>query len=114
MNRLAAFALSLLAVSTVTAAAQERAKAPLTINDATVGDLRARQVGSIILPEGSPPFPAVVILHGCNGVSQNTRVWARRLASWGYTALIVDSFRPRGIDNVCGRGMEFSGAERAR
>ena len=69
---------------------------PLTITDETVGTLRAHQVGSIILPQGNPPYPAVVVLHGCNGISSSTRIWARRLASWGYAALIVDSFTPRG------------------
>ena len=33
----------------------------------------------------------------CNGVSQNTFVSARRLASWGYAALIIDTFNPRGL-----------------
>ena len=58
-------------------------QAPPVISDETIGILREHQVGSIILPQGTPPFPAVVVLHGCNGVSQNTFVWARRLASWG-------------------------------
>lgn len=48
--------------------------APLAISDETVGVLRQHQIGSIILPQGKPPFPAVVMLHGCNGVSPNTRV----------------------------------------
>jgi poly(3-hydroxybutyrate) depolymerase len=55
--------------------------APLVITDDTIGILRQHQVGSLILPQGQPPYPAVIVLHGCNGVSANTRVWARRLAS---------------------------------
>jgi len=47
---------------------------PLVISDETIGILRQHQVGSIILPDGTPPYPAVVVLHGCNGVSQNTFV----------------------------------------
>lgn len=89
------------------------ARKPLTITGDTIGVLRDHQVGSIILPQGNPPYPAVVVLHGCNGVSSSTRIWARRLASWGYAALIVDSFTPRGISNVCGHGMTLSGRERA-
>ncbi|MBV9347451.1 MAG: dienelactone hydrolase family protein [Pseudolabrys sp.] len=90
------------------------AKQPLVIDDSTIGVLRTRQAGSIILPDGKPPFPAVVVLHGCNGIAPNTRVWARRLASWGYAALIIDSFTPRGFRNVCARGRDFSGQERAK
>ena len=114
MIRLAALTCSVVAFSAI-AAAQDAAVShkPLTINDETIGVLRAHQAGSIVLPEGKPPYPAVVVLHGCNGISPSTRIWARRLASWGYAALIVDSFTPRGLRNVCGRGMELSGRERA-
>lgn len=119
MRRLVAFAftcalLVLWATGTGTRDTPPAPKPPLDIRDDTVGLLRAKQVGSLILPQGSPPFPAVVVLHGCNGVSQNTRQWARRLAGWGYAALIVDSFSSRGISNVCGRGLQFSGPARAK
>jgi dienelactone hydrolase len=30
--------------------------------------------------------------------------WAERLNRWGYAALIVDSFGPRGVKTVCGQG----------
>jgi dienelactone hydrolase len=36
------------------------------------------------------------VLHGCIGVSSQYRGWAELLAGWGYAALVVDSFRPRG------------------
>jgi dienelactone hydrolase len=107
--------LTLLAL--VAAATAEDAAAlqqPLVISDDTVGVLRARQVGSIILPQGNPPFAAVVVMHGCNGISPGTYTWARRLASWGYAALVVDSFGPRGVKNVCGHGLEIPGALRAK
>jgi dienelactone hydrolase len=48
------------------------------------------------------PSPAVVLLHGCNGNSPRLdERWGKRLASWGYVALTVDSFGPRGISG-CG------------
>ena len=114
MIRLAAVICCAVALS-APASAQERAAPhkPLTINDETIGVLREHQAGSIVLPEGKPPFPAVIVLHGCNGISPSTRIWARRLASWGYAALILDSFTPRGIRNVCGHGMTLSGRDRA-
>jgi dienelactone hydrolase len=113
MTRLAAIALTLLlALPACEAAAQQWP--PLTIDAANVGGLRSHKTGKLKLPDGSGPFPAVVVLSGCNGVKHSTRVWARRLASWGYAALIVDSFHPRELKNVCHRGGELSGPERAK
>src|SRR6516165_9787623 len=53
------------------------------------------------------PYPAVVVLHGCNGMFGHSAVIADRLSSWGYVTLAVDSFGPRGfgIANRCGRGL---------
>jgi dienelactone hydrolase len=114
MIRLAALICSLVAFAAATAAQDSvTSRKPLIVNDETIGVLREHQVGSIVLPEGKPPYPAVVVLHGCNGISPSTRIWARRLASWGYAALIIDSFTPRGLSNVCSRGMTLSGRERA-
>jgi len=55
----------------------------------------------LALPAGTGPFPAVIVLHGCSGRSSAQQVWAERLNSWGYAALIPDSFAPRGVSNVC-------------
>jgi dienelactone hydrolase len=52
-------------------------------------------------PEGPGPFPAVVLLHGCEGVSDNSRRWAGWLRAQGYVALIVDSWTPRGLKETC-------------
>jgi dienelactone hydrolase len=53
------------------------------------------------------PFPAVVVLHGCNGMFGHSAVIADRLSSWGYVTLAVDSLGLRviGIANRCGRGL---------
>ena len=56
---------------------------------------------TLILPEGPGPFAAVIVLHGCNGVSSGQWNWASRLQGWGYAALILDSFSARGISTVC-------------
>lgn len=55
-------------------------------------------------PAGSPPFPAVVLLHGCHGVLPTTHAWARWLQDRGYIALVVDSWRPRNIASGLRRG----------
>jgi dienelactone hydrolase len=53
-------------------------------------------------PDGDGPFPAVVLFHGCGGILlKRDNPWAERLSNWGYVALQVDSFRPRGVTSVC-------------
>ena len=49
------------------------------------------------------PAPAVAIFHGCGGVGANNTRMAELLKSWGYVALVVDSFTSRGLKDVCGR-----------
>jgi dienelactone hydrolase len=51
------------------------------------------------------PYPAVVELHGCGGVSSHSAQIADRLGSWGYVALTVNSLSPRGIVGQCGGGL---------
>ena len=55
----------------------------------------------LVRPEGPGPFPAVVLLHGCHGVSASIRGWARWFSRLGYVALVVDSWKPRGIVDDC-------------
>lgn len=70
---------------------------------------RTTQLGGYLYrPNGPGPFPAVVMLHGCSGlltrsgkIASNARFWAEHLRAHGYVALLVDSFTPRGIDEVC-------------
>ncbi len=72
----------------------------------------------ILRPEGSGPFPASVLLSGCDGVRDNMTYWAEKFVASGRMALIVDSHTPRGLDQleswrlVCA-GQALPGAERA-
>jgi len=52
-------------------------------------------------PSGAGPFPALVLLHGCHGVSASTHEWARWFRDQGYVALVVDSWGARGIGRGC-------------
>jgi len=59
-------------------------------------------------PEGNGPFPAVVALHGCNGLftrdgqtSPREAAWAQRLVEDGFAVLLPDSFGPRGLGPQC-------------
>jgi dienelactone hydrolase len=54
-----------------------------------------RVEGRLVKPDGPGPFPALVLLHGCQGVSAQHYAWARWLADGGYVAFVVDSFGPR-------------------
>jgi dienelactone hydrolase len=77
------------------------------------GRAPARLEGVLSVPQGAGPFPALVMLHGCTGLRTRTgaiqaklRFWVEHLGALGYATLLVDSFTPRGIDEVCtGRHM---------
>ena len=51
------------------------------------------------------PSPPVVLLHSCNGnwLRLDER-WGKRIGSWGYVTLTVDSFGPRGLKDTCNNG----------
>jgi dienelactone hydrolase len=57
-----------------------------------------RLLGYLARPDGPGPFPAVVVLHGCNEFFGRYVAIADDLKSEGYVALAVDSFGPRGIE----------------
>ena len=63
-----------------------------------------RVVGYMARPPGTGPFSAVVLLHGCGGFHSSMISWADRLSRFGYAALAVDSFGPRGFDEHCSGG----------
>ena len=65
-----------------------------------------------VRPEGVGPFPAVVLMHGCHGVSASTRQWAGWFRDHGYVALIVDSWAPRKIRDGCVPGPDIASSER--
>jgi len=59
---------------------------------------------------GAELYPAVVVLHGCSGISSHTAGIADRLGPWGYVALAVDSVSRRGFANRCTGGASFDQA----
>jgi dienelactone hydrolase len=59
--------------------------------------------GYFVQPEGAGPFPAVVVLHGCGGISSHSIGIADELSRWGYVALAVDSLGPREMRDACGQ-----------
>lgn len=53
-------------------------------------------IAMLTKPDGKGIFPAIILLHGSIGFDKHYDDWAARLASWGYVALLLDSFGPRG------------------
>lgn len=69
--------------------------------------------GELIFPPGLGPFPAVLLMHGCGGLpSRAIEGWAPVLRSWGYATLVVDSFRSRGLGEVCTDALALTGNQR--
>jgi len=85
------------------AKAQERIQFRSLESSATVLD------GYLYPSIGAGRHPAVVFLHGCSGmfdrstglISRLEQDWASVLNGDGYSVLMVDSFRPRSIDQTC-------------
>jgi dienelactone hydrolase len=60
--------------------------------------------GEMLRPAGDGPFPTLVILHGCGGLSPITgQIRAERYVAWGYVVLQFDSFAARGIESGLGK-----------
>lgn len=49
----------------------------------------------------SPPYPAVLLLHGCSGIEANIPMWQAFLGSQGYASAAVESFRRRNVLEIC-------------
>lgn len=63
---------------------------------------------TLFRPDGQGPFPAVIGLHGCDGLfnpsgklSSRYRDWAERLNKAGYVVLYPDSYSSRGLGPQC-------------
>lgn len=93
--------LAALLLSAVAHASDDR---PLVFDAKSVGEPNSGATLELWRPAGAGPFPAVVVLHGCDGVTAHHRSWAARLVGWGYAAAIVDSFRPRLVSQTCKGG----------
>ena len=100
----------LLALAAVPAAAQQNVRVPVTDGGRTV-----QLAAQLFRPANvTGAVPAVAIFHGCGGPGQNTARMAGLLASWGYAALVVDSFSARGLKDVCGRNWPTQADAEAR
>ena len=70
-------------------------------------------LGRLSRPTSNVRSPAVILLHGCGGIWSWNDIWMKRLSSWGYVVLDVDSLSPRGEWSVCRFGNKVSSTKRA-
>jgi dienelactone hydrolase len=83
-------------------------------------DIEGKLKGALYKPEGPGPFPAIVAMHGCDGLAEKGTIarryadWGERLAASGFVVLFPDSFAARGVGAQCGAGQRSlrSGRER--
>ena len=73
---------------------------------------------AVYRPAGMGPFPAVILLHGCEGVRSKDTRWAEAFREQGYVALVVDSLSGRGLTSRADRrkvclGLDLWGSTRA-
>lgn len=100
------------------------AAAPAAPPEPEVVEVRHGELGMkafLYRPEGQGPFPAVVAMHGCEGLAgrrsslgRRYRDWAERLVAAGFVVLFPDSFGARKLGPQCNAGERSlrSGRER--
>lgn len=77
-------------------------------------------VGSLHLPPGAGPHPAVILMHGCSGlepaVAKGMGRHVQAFADAGFASLVLDSFGPRGLagGKVCQSFDRLADARRYR
>jgi len=60
--------------------------------------------GALFEPEGSGPFPVVIVLSGCAGTGPDTAIVTDLRSEYlpkGIAILVIDSFTPRRVSDVC-------------
>lgn len=83
------------------------------------GQAATRLSGFLYRPQGREPFAAVVLMHGCGGlydrsthqIGSKMRFWAEFLRDHGYVALLVDSFGPRNLEEICTQHKKLNSAK---
>jgi dienelactone hydrolase len=87
------------------------------MDSAAWGEQVARH-SRVFKPAGLGPFPVALILHGCGGKTPFLEDYARTAVAAGWAAVVVDSFKPRGLSpldaklTVC-TGLRVRGGRRA-
>jgi dienelactone hydrolase len=96
-SRLALFASLLIAAILLLSAGDARA------DDVTIpanGNTPAI-TGYLMRPSGAGPFPAILVLHGCEGYTNLEKSAVDELAGLGYVAIAIDTLKPQGLRFAC-------------
>ncbi len=72
----------------------------------------------VFKPAGPGPFPVALILHGCGGKTPFLEDYARTAVGAGWAAVVVDSYKPRGLSSLDAKltictGLRLRGNKRA-
>jgi len=66
--------------------------------------------------QASGPIPFIIALHGCSGVNETTNTWFQRLndefVPRGYGVMVLDSFKTRGVSDICSDPSQLGWARR--
>src|SRR5215471_5541942 len=88
-------------------AAQAAFAAPV-LNQVEIPSGNVTLRAQLFKPEGEGPFPIVIALHGCGGLSTHSepvlpryRDWAEQLVKSGSAVLLPDSYASRGLGPQC-------------
>ena len=57
--------------------------------------------GTLTFPPGTARVPAVILTHGCGGITGAETHWATKLNEFGIATFLVDSFGGRNIPEIC-------------
>jgi dienelactone hydrolase len=57
--------------------------------------------GALTVPPTDRAVPAVIITHGCGGISSAESAWVRELEAVGIATLLLNSFGGRGVSSIC-------------
>ena len=68
----------------------------------------------IARPKGPGPFPAVLLLHGCQGLDGFLTVSADRLVAHGFIGVALDALGPHGMQTACDGNSDGDEAGAAR
>ncbi|CAN5366674.1 dienelactone hydrolase family protein [soil metagenome] len=71
---------------------------------------KVANASKVFKPSGNGPFPVALILHGCGGKTPFLEAYARVAVEAGYAAVVVDSFKPRGMSTLDAKLFVCTGA----
>ncbi|WP_426010161.1 dienelactone hydrolase family protein [Caulobacter sp. DWR2-3-1b2] len=79
---------------------------------------KVAEASKVFKPVGRGPFPVALILHGCGGKTPFLEDYAKVAVQAGYAAVVVDSFKPRGMSTMDAKlfvctGMAVQGLKRS-